>query len=337
MGVTVKDIARVAGVGRSTVMRALSDKGDVSPETRERIIKLAAEMKYRPNHIARSLVTGRSRLVGVITSPGIVSEFAPWLQLIEHRLRESGYSVLFTTSSGQPGGERLCIDQMLHNQVAGVISVPNTMPAEPEVFQELIDDGIQVVMLGSCIEGLAAPQILGNDYQATCLATEHLISLGHRNIVYLAIPPTSYTGRERLRGFLETMKNAGIEVTDSSVVETGFGTDSGEEVMAKILERKDPPTGVIARHDIVAIGAMRAIAAAGLNVPDDISVIGNTDVWFADVLSAPLTTVRHPYKMLMELGTSALLDMLSRKPVDFVTTILDVELVVRASCKPPRN
>ncbi|MCL5105426.1 MAG: LacI family transcriptional regulator [Armatimonadetes bacterium] len=313
-------------------MRALSNKDDVSPETRERIINLAKDMRYRPNHIARSLVTGRSRLIGVMTSPGVVSEFAAWLQVIEHRLREVGYSVLFTTSTGLPGGERLCVDQMLHNQVAGVIAVPSTIPTDPEAYQELIDNGVKLVMLGNCIEGLNAPQVLGNDYQATHLATEHLISLGHKRIVYLAIPPTSYTGRERLRGFAETMKNAGIPVTDSSVVETGFGADAGAVIMAEVLRRKDRPTGIIARHDVVAIGAMRAIAAAGLKVPDDISIVGNTDVWFSDVLSAPLTTVRHPWETVLDMGTNALLDMISHKPVNPVATILDVSLVVRSSC-----
>ncbi|MBI2843706.1 MAG: LacI family DNA-binding transcriptional regulator [Armatimonadetes bacterium] len=335
LGVTAKDIARAAGVGRSTVQRALSNKGEISPETKARILKIAEELKYRPNHIARSLVLGQSRFVGVVATPSFMPEFPSTLQPVEFGLRQAGYSMLFFTSTGYPGGERLCLEQMLQNRVAGVIAVPSSNPADRSAYQELIDSDIKLVIMGGCIEGLEVPQVLGNDYQAARLATEHLISLGHREIVYLAIPQTSYSGRERARGFKEAMADAGLPVRPSSIVEVKFGQEAGAEAMARILKRKNRPTALVVRHDIVAVGAVRAIFAAGLSVPEGFSVVGNTDVWFDDMLRVPLTSVRHPREQMAEFATKNLLAMLAKKPVEAKTTILDVDLVVRSSTAPP--
>lgn len=337
MGVTVIDIARVAGVGRSTVMRALSDKGDVSPETRERILKIAAEMKYRPNSLARGLVTGKSKLVGVIADPGFMPDAGHYLPQIEHGLRDGGYDMLFYTTTGLPGSDRKCIDQVLQNRVAGVILVYGSAPSASAEYQELIDSGIRVVMIGASMDGLSVPQLFGSDYQTSCLAVDHLVSLGHKDIVCLALPQDSYSGRERARGFRESMEKAGLSADDSSIINTGFGPEAGREAMSRILRRKKLPTAVIARHDYVAIGAIRAVTDAGLSVPGDISVVGNTNVWFNDMLAVPLTTIRHPRDEMMKIGVRDLLDMLADKPVEPRTEVLEVELIVRASTGPVRK
>lgn len=334
MATTVYDIARAAGVGRTTVLRALWDKDDISPETKARIKKIAAEMKYRPNNIARSLVMGHSTVVGVVVSPSIIPSSYKTVELFERNLREAGYSMLYASSGGHAGGEARCLEQLQQNRVAGMIVIPASNSPDMKVYQELVDSGVKLVIVARCVEGLKVPQIIGDDYRAARLATEHLISLGHSNIAYLTIPQTSYAGRERIRGFRDAMYTAGLKVSDSVIVETQFGEESGEMEMARLLERDEPPTAVITRHDMVAVGAMRAISAAGLSVPKDISLVGNGDMWCCDILSVPLTTVHYPIQETAKLAVARLLDMLDDIPVEPKTEVLSVELVVRMSSGP---
>lgn len=335
MGCTVNDIARAAGVSRSTVLRALSGKPDVCVETRERIRSIAADMKYRPNYIARSLTRGKSNLVGVIATPSLYHSFKPIIERVEHGLREAGYSTLFYISSHDSGPEEIFIENLMKNRAEGVVAVPGST-AVTGAYRELVDSGTKLVILDGYIEGLPAPQILGDNYKAARLATDHLLKLGHRRIVYLGIPQVSHVGRERARGFREALADAGVAPSADSIVETEFDEFAAEKTAAEILARPDRPTGLLVRHDIVARGVMRAILAAGLSIPNDISVVGSGDVLGSDMFRIPLTTVHFPAQEMADLGVKTLLAMLAGQTVEPKVHVLDVRLVERASAAPPK-
>jgi LacI family repressor for deo operon, udp, cdd, tsx, nupC, and nupG len=225
----------------------------------------------------------------------------------------------------------------MQHRVAGVIVHPSSTHASPVYYQELIDSGVKLVTFDRYIEGVAAPQVVGDDYRAARLPTEYLISLGHRDIVHLAIPESSYAGRERARGFRDAMEAAGIPVTPSSTIEVRLGAEYGQRAMERILKRRERPTAVLTRQDIVAVGAMRAIYAAGLRIPEDISIIGNGDFWCGDMLRPALSTVHHPVEEMARIATQRLLDILSGQDVQPQTEVLDVRLVIRGSCGPPTD
>lgn len=331
------DIARAVGVTEITVRRALSGKGYVRSDTRERILKVAKELNYRPNRIARSLAMGKSGLIGVVVSSKLVVHYHMSIEPTERAIREAGYSMLLYTHEGNSVGEQLCLEQLILHRVDGAIVYPCETPADNAAYKDVLDSGIKMVLIDRSIPDIPVPQILTSPYMPSRLATDYLISLGHRDIVYLAIPQTSDMGRERARGFRDAMAAAGIPVRKSSIVETAVGPEYGWESMSRLLERKEPPTAVIARHDLVAQGAMGAIFAAGLSVPEDISVVGNGDLWPEHLLRVPLTTIRHPAGHLYKLGMQKLLAMLDGEQVDPKISIEDIELVVRASCAPPRT
>ncbi|MBO7393368.1 MAG: LacI family DNA-binding transcriptional regulator [Abditibacteriota bacterium] len=332
---TVYDIAKAAGVSRTTVLRALWDKEGISKDTKERIIKLAAEMKYRPNHIARSLVTGQSGFIGVVATPSLFQMSFNTIELIERELSRAGYSMLLASSNGYEQGERTALEKLDSNRVAGVIVIPTSHSTSATAYNELMESGVKLVVVDRFMEGLNATQIVGNDYAVASLATHHLIEQGHTNITYLAISLDAYAGRERLRGFRDAMDQAGIPMRPDSVVETQFGEDFGYKAIERLFERDDPPTAVIARHDVVAAGVIRWLYSHGYKVPDDVSVVGNGDIWCSDLFRVPLTTIRHPINNMARLGLRRLLDMLSGKDVPPRTELVDVEMVVRESTAPP--
>jgi LacI family transcriptional regulator len=330
MGCTVNDLARVAGVGRSTVLRALSGRPDVSAETRERIKALAINMRYRPNYIARSLTQGRTNLVGVLSKPSIYYASHSVIDAVESGLRKGGYSTLLFISSNENSTDESVVEQLLKNRVDGVIAVPGSMTL-PTTYHELVDAGVKLVTLDGLIDDLAAPQIIGDNYKAGRQATEHLIAFGHRRIAYLGIPQISNVGRERARGVRDAFQEGGIPIEPQFFKEIDFSETIAEKCTADLLLSPLRPTALLVRHDVLARGAMRAVLNAGLSIPEDISIVGNGDILGSDMFRVPLTTVRFPAQQMADFCVRTLLEMLSGRDVESKTTVFDVELVVRSS------
>ncbi|MBN2311708.1 MAG: LacI family DNA-binding transcriptional regulator [Candidatus Hydrogenedentes bacterium] len=336
MDCTVNDIARAAGVSRSTVLRALSGKPDISPKTRARIKALAAQMRYRPNYIARSLTQGKTNLVGVIAKPSIYYASHSVIEAVERGLRDGGYSTLLFISGNESGTDESVVEQLMKNRVDGVIAVPGAM-TPPASYHQLVEAGVKLVTLAGLIDDLAAPQITGDNYKAGRLGAAHLIELGHRRIAYLGIPQISNVGRERARGVRDAFTEAHVPIDERLFTEIEFSETGAERCAAELLASGERPTALLVRHDVAARGAMRAIYAAGLSIPEDISIVGNGDVVGSDMFRVPLTTVRFPARQMAGFCVQTLLDMLRGEVIEPETTIFDVELVVRSSTAPPRT
>ncbi len=337
MASTVYDIARAASVSTTTVLRALWDKDDIKPETKERILKLAAEMNYRPNLVARSLTLGSSHFVGMLVTPSVTTTYASSIGLVVRTVRKAGYGTLCYTTDGRPDSERMCLEQLASARVAGAIVIPEADTKNVPIYQEMADSGMKLVVAHSCIDGLNVPQVVGDNYQVTYLSARYLLSLGHTNIVYLAIPQDCLLGRERARGFRDALQEAGIPVSPASIVTCGNSEEAGRKALTALLQRKKAPTAIIARHDSVALGVMRAAFAAGLSIPDDLSLIGNSDIPVADLLRVPLTSIRHPAEEVARTAITKLVSMLGGAKIELDITKLGVELIKRASCAPAKE
>jgi len=336
LAATIVDIARVAGVGEATVVRALRGTGYVSPAAKARVKKAARELGYHTNHIARSLALGKSPFVGFVAGSGDVSAFHPYINTIEHRIREARYSMLFYISAGdRPAAEQACFWELISKRVAGAIVVPGSLDADPEPYRELIANGIKLVIVDRYVEEVCVPQIIFDHYRSSRLAIEHLASLGHRRIAHLGIPETSHVGRERARGFGDALEAAGIPLSECIITHVDPTEQAGADAAARLLELKQRPTAILTRRDSVAIGVMQTILAAGLSIPNDISLVSHGGSGPSHALRVPLTTLRRPTQRMATLAIEKLLDSLEGKDVEPVTTVLDVELVVRESTGPP--
>jgi LacI family transcriptional regulator len=254
---------------------------------------------------------------------------------IEKALSEHDYLMLFTRPSKAEEGVRMALDQLIANRVPGIIAVLSPSDHDTAAFYDVAAQNVKLVTINEPVKDLEIPQIVCDDYMSVRMATQHLISLGHRHIAYLAIPLTSERSRERARGFMDAMKEAGIPQGTSSIVETDLSEESGANVMARLLKRKKPPTGIVARQDIVALGAMDAVFSAGLSVPQDVSIVGIGDMWRSNALRVPLTTMHYPFEEMASRGAKMLLRMLDGKSVPAKTETMEVKLILRSSTAPP--
>jgi LacI family transcriptional regulator, galactose operon repressor len=343
--VTIRELARLSGVSVGTVSRALNGYPDVGPDTRERIVRLAEELDYTPQAAARTLVTRRSHVVGIfldtfrdhadIQHPF----FAEVLTGIKQRLGQAGYDLLLFASE-QPGngfGVHSYLKRCTHHHVDGAVLM-GVQPDDPEV-QRLARSPLPCVSVDVEFEGQHTAWVSSDNHQGAELAVQHLSECGHKRIAHIAGPLHTTPGRERLRGFQKAMANANLSYFDELVVYGDFHYETGIAAMDKLLKLEKPPTAVFAASDMMAMGAMRAVYAAGLTVPDDVAMVGFDDITVAAMAHPPLTTVRQEKSLLGELAAEALLHQMdeSANGTTNPTLTLPVTLVARESTLGERS
>jgi LacI family transcriptional regulator, galactose operon repressor len=339
--VTIRQLARLSGVSIGTVSRALNGYADVSPETRERVTRLARELDYTPAAAARSLKTQRSNVIGVILDTG---EGHPDLQHpffhevlvgLKNAIGASGYDLLLFASEmpGNGYGTHSYLKRCRHHNVEGVVLM-GTDPEDPEV-RRLSRSDLPTVGVDVELEGPATTFVISDNVDGASRAVRHLHSQGHRRIATITGTLETRPGADRLRGYRQGLQACGLAYRDEYVGYGDFYVESGRRAMAELLSLDEPPTAVFAASDMMAIGAIRAAGDAGLNVPADLSVIGYDDIQLADHMNPPLTTVRQDKAGLGVAAGSALVRLIDGEQ-DAVTqyTVLPVELVRRGSTRP---
>jgi LacI family transcriptional regulator len=340
--VTIRQLARVSGVSIGTVSRALNGYSDVNPETRERIMRLARELDYTPAAAARSLVTQRSHLVGVFleTGEGHPDPFSnPFFYEVLVGLKKAigaaGYDLLLFASE-RPGngyGEHSFLKRARHHNVAGVVLM-DVDPDDAEVRRLTRSDlpcvGVDVELVGPQTE-----YVISDNAGGIGMAMRHLHDLGHRRIATITGLLDTRPGADRLRAYRSEMQALGLAYRDEYVAYGDFYVESGHQAMAKLVALPEPPTAVVAASDLMAIGAIRAVAEAGGSVPNDVSVIGFDDIQLAGHVHPSLTTLRQDKAGLGAEAGRALLALIDGKADTPAVMTLPVELVVRGSTTSP--
>ncbi|MFL5871107.1 MAG: LacI family DNA-binding transcriptional regulator [Solirubrobacterales bacterium] len=333
---TLKDVARRAGVHPGTASRALNAETRqlVNEETAERVLAAAATLGYRPNPIARGLKTSRSRTVGVLIPDLTNPLFPPIVRGIQDRLEEAAYTPLIVNTDNDADRERADVEAMRARQVDGLITA--TARRDHGLPPGLEDVGLPVVLVNRRLEDGARSAVVGDDRKGTRLAVDYLISLGHRQIAHLAGPQRLSTGYFRLQGFLEAMREAGLEPDPELVLESeAFVESEGERLCNELLGRDLGVTAIVAGNDLMALGCYDAFVARGIACPGDISVVGYNDMPFAGWFDPPLTTVRIPHYEIGARAAELLLEQLRDPEVEPTQVLLEPELIVRGSTAAP--
>lgn len=328
----IKEVARLASVSTATVSRALASPHQVSPETRARVMAAVDKVGYVPNPAARTLRSRKTHMVLVVLPDLGNIFFSQVLRGIEEELFANGYGMVIGDINGVAEKEAGFAAFAAAGQVDGVLLLNGHMLDQGEVGGETL--GVPMVALCEAIEDARIPQIEANNREAACRMTQYLAGLGHRAICYIRGPAANVLERERFSGYRDGLEKAGLAFDPELVWQGDYKLETGALIGQSIITRERRPTAIFCSNDEMAIGLLRALAQAGLRVPEDISVAGFDDIEFAAMAIPALTTIRQPRRELGRQGALALLELLrGRTPPTRLR--LETELIERASTAPP--
>jgi len=335
MSLTLEEIGRLAGVSRSTVSRVVNDHPSVRDQVRERVWQVIHETGYQPHAAARSLVTRRTGIVGVIIPEAVTTLltdpfFAYLLYGITKTCNSERYYLLLSLLNDPVGPEEMYRRVVRSGHLDGVI-VASTNIDDP-LFAKLLRDGMPFVSVGRHPDERVNYVDVDNIGGAR-MAVEHLIRLGHTRIATITGPLRMAPGEDRLAGYRQALEAHQLAVDEQLIVEGDYTEGSGSMGMQRLLSAS--PTAVFAASDAMAIGALKALREAGLRVPEDVALVSFDDLPVAAAVDPALTTVRQPMERLGSMAADLLLNLLENPPdvpAPAHRIILPAKLIVRDSC-----
>jgi LacI family transcriptional regulator len=335
---TIQELADRTGVSVATVSRALNGSSEVSEATRERILALARQLDYTPSAAARTLQSSRSHVVGVIleTGAGHPDLMHPFFQQVlvglKHGAGERGYDLLLfaTDEPGNGfGGTHSYLRRAGHHGVDGVV-VMGYDPSDAEM-RKLVASGLPCITIDADTGEPHCGYVMSENRGGAAEAVRYLHGLGHERIATIAGPQEMSPGEARLDGYLDEMRRLGLEVRRDYVVGGDFYDESGYRATQRLLNLGEPPTAVFAASDLMAVGALRAASELGVDVPEDLAVVGFDDIAIAGLIQPALTTVRQEMHAIGEAAAEALGRMIDDPETQPVRRIVPTRLVVRSS------
>jgi LacI family transcriptional regulator len=335
--VTLKEVAAECGVSTATVSAVVNGADWVSAETRSRVQRAIDSMGYRPNQLARGLKLRQGHAIGVVVSDLTNPFFTEVARSFSNALREDGRAIFLCDSDHKfDVGERN-FRMLLDRQVDGVVLIGDTVPEEVLKRYVRRRNHIPVIAIEReyHLEGVSC--LLVDSEQGGYVATRHLIEQGCRRIAHIGGPhegagSTTFGRLARLEGYRRALREAGLPEESELIAEANFRYAGGQEAMRQLLRLRERPDGVFAANDMMALGALHAAQEAGLRVPDDLLLVGNDDIPFADLSQPGLTTMAMPKRELGRAAAELISDQMPRRGAhDDVRRMLSAELVVRGS------
>ncbi len=326
--VTSVDVARLAGVAQSTVSRALSGAGPVSPAVRERVLAAARQLGYTPDAIARSLITRRTHIVGIVMA-GLSSPFQPYvLEKLIQRLGAAGQQALvFSAAPGQEVDDIL--PAVLEYRLDGLIITSATL-SSPKV-EACLRHRTPVLLFNRDMPGERVSAVCCDNVAGGRLVADALVAAGHRRFAYVAGSRNSSTNRDRERGFTERLRELGQVLARRE--EAAYTYESGQEAAGRLLSAGEPPDAIFCGSDIIALGVLDTIRAAGWPVPEAVSIVGFDDIPMAAWGAYALTTIRQPVDAMIEAAVTLLAERIGRPETAPVRRFFPGTLVVRRSAR----
>lgn len=331
----MKDIARDLSVSVVTVSKVLRNHGDISQETRERVLKKMKELNYQPNIAARTLVTGRTYSIGLVVPDLVHPFFAEVAKGITHHVRPKGYGLMISSSEEDPELESQEVEFLLARQVDALILA--SARSTPDSFERCEQRKVPCILIDRRFPDLKANYVGVDDREVGQIATTHLVECGCRRIAHIRGGDLS-PGIARFQGYRDALRQAELEYVPDYVVAARSSDDSadisGYDAMRKLLSLSSRPDGVFCFNDPTAGGAMKAILEAGLRVPEDVAMVGAGNVTYAELLRVPLTTVDQNSRSIGDRAARLAMKLIGEKePQRPRSVILGPQLIVRESTR----
>jgi LacI family transcriptional regulator len=334
--VTIKDIAKALGISTSTVSRALRGSYEINPETKQMVQEYAEKMNYRPNPVALSLKENRSRAIGVIV-PEIANHFfSQAINGIDAMAYNCGYHVVIFQSHESYEREVANTEHLVSRRVDGLLVSLSNETDDVTHFRQLQEKGLPIVFFDRISAAIDTHKVVANNRDGAYQATKHLIEAGCRRIAHLTNASWVSISKERLEGYRAALQESGIPYDENYVRYCHHGgmiQDEIEEAITQLIRLKQRPDALLSASDRLTTGCMSTLKKAGLRIPEDILLVGFTNLNVAELLHPSLTSVRQPAYEIGHAATELLIQLIeSKKPVlRFETRTLETELCVRNS------
>jgi LacI family transcriptional regulator len=335
--VTIKDVARVSGVSSMTVSRVINGGSRVSPATRRRVEEAIAELGYVPSRLARGLIAQKTGTLALIV-PDVAN---PFFTLIvrgaEDVARRGNYRMILCDTRASLELEREVIEEMIAHRVEGVVVAPVSDRSRSHL-RRLMRYGVPYVLVDRTVAGVESDVVVGDNVAGARHLVEHLLALGHRRIGFVVESDDVSTARDRHRGYRDALEAAGIPFDPALLVRAPPDPQGGFDGMTRLLTLADRPTAVFTVNNLVALGAVEAVRATGLEVPDDIALVCFDDIEYASRMYPFLTVMAQPAETLGTLSTQLLLDRIEERARERPRVIvLPADFIVRRSCGAERQ
>jgi LacI family transcriptional regulator len=330
--VNLKQVAVLAGVSTATVSHVLNNTARVSPKLRERVLKVARELNYQPNSLARSLVTRRSNVVGMVITDIMNPFYGALTRGAEDVLAREGYTLLVGNSDGNCEKEEAYYRTFLAKRLDGFLLI--TCPTEypPSYLSRHNAEETPVVLMNRNYPGVRADTVMADSEEGSWRAVTHLLEMGHRRIGIITGPAQHVSSQQRLLGYKRALHEHRLPVEDELIREGQFDVKSGYERAKRLLSLRDRPTALYAFNAAMSMAALRAIFDSGLRCPEDVALVSFDDIEWFDLIRPRITAVAQPSYELGATSAQTILDRISeRLSSPPQKTILKTELIVRES------
>jgi len=330
-GITVKDVAAQAGVSTATVSRVLSGKGGVRKELEQRVRKAIDALDYHPNQAARRLRERKSKIIGVLVSDIQIPFFASIVVGIDKVLQEAGYLLLLGNTYDTLAGEELYIDIFLGEDVSGIIFAPADA-SNVSHYRRLQEMGVPLVAIDRVPGDLSVDTVQIANTRAASQAVQHLIQEGHSRIALITGSDSVSTALERQMGYEQALRMANLPC-DPDLIQGGDYTHAGAyQAMRVLMSDPNRPSAVLIANSVMTLGALQYIHEQGLEIPNDIAIIGFDDLPWASALRPPLTVIAQPVHEIGMVAARLMLDRIREPSSSIKHVTLEAQLILRASC-----
>lgn len=329
---SIKDVAKYCGVSAMTVSRALNNSSEIADATKERVLEACRELGYRQNSAAKTLITKKSNMIGLIV-PDITNQYyASITKEVTTYFESQGYRLILCNSDGKKENEISYLNFLCEGRVDGIILLSVASKPKKEDYQQFINY-LPIVMVDNYAEGLDASFVSSDNYYGATKAMEHMIKMGYKKIGGIFGDEKSMTSNDKMRGFRDVIENNGMVYDPELIVHTQAHAtfEDGVSAATKLIEKG--VDGIFAVSDIVAMGAMKASFIKNKKVSSNIGICGYDNIEYGSMLPCPLTTVDKDTKKIAETSAKLLIEELNTKTnIDHQTVVLKPKLIVRNSC-----
>ncbi|GHV94681.1 LacI family transcriptional regulator [Spirochaetia bacterium] len=327
---TIRDIAKLAGVSNASVSRALTGSCGISEKTRKHVLKICERERYTANSIARSLAVRKTRLLGCIVGSVDNPYMGQLACQIELYARHKGYNLILCNSTNKEEHEVQLMELLLGRQVDGIIITPTSRASYTALEHFLAR--IPVVVIGNTITNLRYNHVTVDNFKGTFLGAEYLVSLGHRSIAYVGYRSESYTHRLRAQGYQSVCETHGVKSLLIENKEAASSIERGYALAKELFSGPFPYTAIFAATDTTALGVMQAADEAGIAIPGDLSLIGFDNISYCALPRINLTTIEQPFSAIAASAVNMLIGTIESPQEGYAQMVLEPSLIKRGTC-----